>query len=449
MKKLLCLLLAAVMVCGFAACGEEAPAKTTAPVTTAPEISDVLRVGFGRAEITPEESVMLHGYPGRETRWSQTVLDPLYATCIAISDAADNTIIVFHMDLTATWGDCAVWQRKAISDATGVPFKNIAVACTHNHSAPSMGFTDDERYPVMRRYADMVQQRMVEAATQAMADRAVCTMEYGAAYPEGLNFVRHYVMNDGSIVGDAFGSDTGKTYERHVHDADNQLQVVRFRREGKKDIIMANFQTHPHMCGGHLDGRVTSDLVGAMRSTMEQELDCQFLYFTGASGNVNPTSRIRRENTVTSHIDHGQKLAQHAMEALQNTRQIPGGSVQVLERDVAVYINKNALDIRLLVLSAGGLAFGAPPYEMFDTNGRFIKNKSPFDATFVLYLVNASNGYVAEEAAYAYGGYEVEYSGYAKGTAEVLADNFVDMLYALKEAENPNPVREAVPAQKA
>lgn len=415
---------------------------------TEPAAGGKLRIGFGRADITPTESVILHGYPGNTNRWSQSVLDPIYATCIAITDEADNTIIIFHMDLTASWGNVTVWQRKAISDATGVPFNQMAIACTHNHSAPSMGYADDDRYPVMRRYADMVQERMVEAATQAMADRAECTMEYAAAYPVGLNFVRHYVMDDGSVVGDNFGETDGKTYVGHVHDVDNQLQVVRFRRKEKKDIVMCNFQMHPLLCGGAMDGRVTADIIAPMRTYIEAQLDCQFLYFTGGSGNVDPSSRISIENAYTDYIDHGQQLAKYAILALSGeTREISGGTVQAIERDVPVYINKNKAEMRLQVLVAGELAFGSPPYEMFDTNAKFVKENSPYDATFMLYLANSSNGYVAEESAYRYGGYEVEYTGYAKGTAEVLADNFIDMMYELKGENNPNTVREAAPAE--
>lgn len=451
MKKIICMLLLLAMVCSFAACGEEGtPATDATTEPSAPASTGTLRVGFGRADITPTEPVQLHGYPGNNLRLSTTILDPIYATCIAITDEADNTIIVFHMDLTSSWGNVTVWQRKAISDATGVPFKHISVAATHNHSAPSMGYADNDMYPHMRRYADMVQERMVEAATQAMADRAECKMEYAAAYPVGLNFVRHYVLEDGVVVGDADGWEpvNGRAYVGHVHDVDNQLQVVRFVREDKKDIVMCNFQTHPHLCGGSMDGRVTADLIAPMRTMMEEQLDCHFLYFTGGAGNVDPNSRIGAENAFTDYIDHGQQLARYAIMALSDTREIPGGTVQAIERDVPVYIGKNKSDMRLQVLTAGGLAFGAPPYEMFDTNAKFIKENSPFDTTFMLYLANSSNGYVAEESAYRYGGYEVNYTGYNKGTAEVLADNFVDILYELKGETNPNPVREAVPAEE-
>ena len=442
MKKLLVCLLVGIMICSLFACGKQVVAEENAA-------SGVLRVGFGRRDITPtEEPIPLHGYPGNEYRYYTSVLDPIYATCVAITDEADNTIILFHMDLTSSWANVTAWQRRAVSDATGVPISNISIAATHNHSAPSLGYADNEAYPMVSQYADRLKELMVEAALEAMEDRTVCTMEYGSAYPVGLNFVRHYVMDDGSVVGDNFGSPDGKNYVGHVHSVDNQLQVLRFVREGKQDVVMCNFQTHPHLCGGAQDGRVTADLIAPMRSYLEEHLDCKFIYFTAGAGNVNPNSRIQTENAFTDYVDHGQQLARYAIMALTDTKQISAGKVTAAERDVEVYINSNKLKIRLQVLSAGGLAFGAPPYEMFDTNNKFVKDNSPFEATFMLYLANSSNGYVAEESAYRYGGYEVEYKGYSKGSAEVLADHFVDLLYEIKGETNPNTLREAVPEKE-
>lgn len=49
-----------------------------------------------------------------------------------------------------------------------------------------------------------------------------------------LNFVRHYFMDDGSLVGDNFGDATGKQFVRHTQDADTELQLLRFKREGGK-----------------------------------------------------------------------------------------------------------------------------------------------------------------------------------------------------------------------
>ncbi len=97
------------------------------------------------------------------------------------------------------------------------------------------------------------------------------------------------------------------------------------------------------------------------------------------------------------------------------------GKVQILRNDLEAYVKNDSVRILAYAFSIGDVAFTMHPYEMFDTNGKFVKDNSPFNITFVVTLANNSGGYIAAEWAYEYGGYEVEYVGYNKGTAEDLA----------------------------
>ena len=89
MKKLFCLLLTAALVLGMCACGgQEKDAETTLS----------LQVGFGREKFNPSEPVWISG-GGNPNRISETFLDYLYVTCIALTDAEDNTVLVITADL--------------------------------------------------------------------------------------------------------------------------------------------------------------------------------------------------------------------------------------------------------------------------------------------------------------------------------------------------------------
>ena len=79
-------------------------------------------------------------------------------------------------------------------------------------------------------------------------------------------------------------------------------------------------------------------------------------------------------------------------------------------------------------VSFGDVGFAWAPYEMFDTNGSFIKENSPFPVTFVAECANGGNGYFPSSLAWDNAGYEVDTCKYVKGTAEELADNYVAML---------------------
>ena len=97
-----------------------------------------LQVGYGRAEITPEGPINLGGYGNDAVRISQEVRDPLYATCIAFTDEADNTVLLFTTDTMATYDVVTGPLRQQIAEEHGLPFENVQIASTHTHSAPAI-----------------------------------------------------------------------------------------------------------------------------------------------------------------------------------------------------------------------------------------------------------------------------------------------------------------------
>ncbi len=427
MKRFLTVLFCLLLAACLAACTPNGNDETTGG-----QEGNTLQVGFGREDITPDYSVLLGGYSGR---WNSQVLDHVYATCLAFTDDDNNTILAFHMDLISFGGTVLPFARKAVSEAVGLPIDNIMVCCTHTHSAPSVSSTEG----VMEDYAEFLEEKMIAAAKAALEDRKPSQMFATKTTLTGLNFVRHYYMNDGSVVGDNFGDPEGKTYVKHVKDADNEMQLVRFEREGGKDVVLVNWQVHP-IRTAHTRNTfdLSSDVVGSMRSVLESQMDCYMAYFTGGSGNLDPTSRITSENITSDYIEQGTMMAQKAILACDNMTQMNTGKVQILRKDMEQSALQIKKDIRMYAFSIGDVAFITAPYEMFDTNGKFIKDNSPFDITFIATCANGYNGYIAAEWAYAYDSYEVGTANWNKGTAESLADGYVDMLKELYPTRGAN-----------
>ena len=98
------------------------------------ETKQTFQVGFGRTDITPEDSVPLAGYGNTSKRMSTTLLDYLYASCLAITDPEGETVLLYSQDLVNSSQTETV--RQAVSQATGVPEDHIMIAATHTHSAP-------------------------------------------------------------------------------------------------------------------------------------------------------------------------------------------------------------------------------------------------------------------------------------------------------------------------
>ena len=240
-KSLILLAVLMVMLLCFSlfACGAEEPAATT----QAAEAAGEFKVGFGRADITSKSSVPLAGYGNTTERMSQGALTFLYATCIAITDGAGESVLFYTIDHVCTNADWMEDFRTAITEATGVPGDRILMSATHTHSGPDVRDQVTSSHP----YYAIYKEGLISAAKQAMADQTPATVASGSTTVDGLNFVRHYMMSDGNMAGDNYGDFTvAKAVDNH-HKADNEVQIIQFAREGKKDVVMINFQVHPKL----------------------------------------------------------------------------------------------------------------------------------------------------------------------------------------------------------
>jgi hypothetical protein len=343
----------------------------------------------------------------------------------------------------------------------------------------------------MRRYADRFYEAIIEAAQKALEDRKPSGMMTGSIETENMNFVKHYRAMDNktgeiSYIGDCFGTVTGKTLVDHATKADPTLHVLKFTREGGKDVLMMNWRAHASITGSSTKTDVSADFVGAVRIYLEKQLDCHFAYYQGCAGNVNPRSRINADTPTKNHMEYGQQLGDFAIEAMKNEEELPTGTVRGINYTLATEINHSmdhlvgvakeisdywnktgdtagaqkmgeeygirspfmaggivkragygaTLDEELTCIAIGdSIAFATAPNELFDTNGQFVEDKSPFAKTIVLGYTNGQKGYVPSALACEYTCYESDSTRFAPGTGELIADTLLDMLGQLKNGQ--------------
>lgn len=473
MKKILCLLLCAVMLFAVTGCKNAQGQETTAP-----PVRKAIQVGFGRTEITPELSVPMAGYGATWLRLSIAAKDPLLATCVAVTDETDNTILLLSQDLiNSHWAEEG---RAAISQATGVPAEQILIAATHTHSGPDQTCDNENIHKWKPDYLAQV----VAAAEAAMADRSPAQAYTATAQLEKMNAVRHYRLENGTYAGDNFGSFKESPPVAHAEENDAQLQLIRFVREGKQSVVMVNWQAHPTLTGGAASLEMSADFIGSTRTAFEKETGDVMIYFTGAAGNQNVVSKMPFEHKTNDNNKYGALLSQDIIAALEtvktpsittigakeitytgninhemedrlaDAREVTeiyniGGKAAAnklaVEKGFSSAYHANAIvrrsafgatrDMKICALSIGDISFIAAPYEMFASSGRYIKDNSPFGMTFVITCCNGNNGYLPTEAAYDYGCYESHTCNFTKGTAEDLAKTYVSLLEALHKTE--------------
>ena len=441
--------------------------------------SNKVRIGFGRVDITPTESVPLRGYGNTSRRMSGPVLSPLYATCLAFSDG-ENTVLLYTMDLTGNGNVCDRAHRPAISEATGIPVNSIHLSASHNHSAPDV---DNTGIPSIPRYNKQLEAKLITAAMEALADLSFTRIYVSAVETEGLNFVRRYVREDGTYCGDNYGSGSTSPIACHESEADRQLQLVYFVREGKKNVILANFQGHPHRLGGGVNPTVTSDIVGFFRDELERRTGCLLAYATGGSGNQNSSSRIKEEMAAKTPADHGRILADYAVSAFRQMKEVGACGVGAVTKEMTMPVNHSldhmveqakeiqqlwldtndhklcsergipyginspyhagaiirkaglpeTFDFSIHALKVGDVGIAVAPYEMFDTNGKQIKDGSPFAMTVVATCANSGQGYVPSALGWEHGGYSCDTTRFCPGSGEQLAQEYIGLLEAIHE----------------
>jgi hypothetical protein len=287
-------------------------------------------------------------------------------------------------------------------------------------------------------YIDFMAGQMKQAAVDAMADRKPAEMYITSIAAMGLNCIRHYKMADGTVAGDNFGTFKNNTIVGHYREVDSTMQLIKFTREGGKDVVLMNFQGHPR---GHGEYRysILSD-VDEVRKNVEANLDCHFAYFLGASGNVNSKSRVASENLAATYVEHGVKMGEYAKKAAENFRKVNTGSIKLLYQEYAgtpIEEDGTTRPIPMYAFAIGDVGFVTAPYEMFCESGEAIKEGSPFEMTFVSSCSNGSLSYIPSAPTFTYGesytSYEQKMTKFVQGTAELLVDEYVSMLNQLKQ----------------
>ena len=433
-----------------------------------------LKCGFARKVITPPYDIPLDGMGGNTGRVPNNVTEDITASFIALSDGTD-TALICTMDVL--WIHRFFYEKaaKLISDKTGVPEKNIFLSATHTHAAPDMRTVSDER---VSKYLDFLYRILPETAVEAVSDMSESRVYAGRCYAKGLNSVRRYFMENGKL--NSVGVKDDSPIVITESEGDHTLQAVRFRRDGKKDVVLANFAAHPS-CGSDLKAMHPS-YIGAFRRKAEESGKFLLAFFQGAQGNMEGFSKVRNENSDArdeNYVSLGERLSECLSELLPKLRETGTGSLTSIQRfmeaevdhsrdylltaaqtllsysgnvtlpaeitekydlhtstdtrkvitNATTYKDTAALNVPVGVLSFGEIAFVFAGYEMFTQSGMQIKSASPFSMTFICGNSCGSYGYVPAEECFGNFGFEVNSTTFVRGTAEKLADGIIGMLY--------------------
>lgn len=289
--------------------------------------------------------------------------------------------------------------------------------------------------------------------------------------------------------GEYSGDPEHYVYVGHEEMADPEMQVVRFDRENADSIVIINFQAHATVTGGRLFTKMSSDFPGPLREEFERMVPhTKCIFYQGAAGNLNTHTRIVSEGLtnitygcykigrnhrayaavlagvayrindlfmqesesdvvdfrkyiMTAPCDHTNDAKVEDAKKIREIYMAEGYTdrVTALCRELGfnspyhanATISKSKLPetdtMEMNVLRFGDVGMITAPVEMFNTTGMFIKKNSPFKMTIIKAYSTGSDSYMPSINAYK-NAYEWNLCNFMPGTAEKMADKYVEML---------------------
>ncbi len=241
------------------------------------------QAGWAQVEITPPLGLPMGGRGPRFTP-GVSVLDPLMAQAVALSDEAGNCTLWVSLDLIGMAGTLAEGLIYDVSAMTGVPYEAVVVNYAHPHSGPMI---NHDKYPVVDpKPAALVEyEREVRRKVALMARQAVDRMRpvtvalHKSSSQIGIN---RRNRDENGVMAMRPNPDGIYNPELWV------LDITALDGDGR--CVVFNYGCHPVIVYGFAWDAISADYPGACRRYLRQELGadvhCQFIQ--GLAGDVRP-----------------------------------------------------------------------------------------------------------------------------------------------------------------
>ena len=295
----------------------------------------MLKAGFSRVDVTPPLGSFLAGY--YEVRRAKGILDPIEINTLAVSDGV-STIVILACDFEAIHTNYADIVRKKISEKCALPIENIFLHSIHQHT--SIGLFDYSSQGIRNdlvddaSYMDYLYRKLEDTSIMAIADMSDAEWSYAEKETsEQVSFIRRYIMTNGKVRTNPHGAED--QIVRPAEEADNTVRLIKFTREGKKDIAFVNFQTHPDIIGGEM---FSADWPGFARRFFEKDNDDAYCFLVnGFQGDVNHVNFMgEKKRFYPRSVEIGHIIADTITELMKITKPIDG-ETEILAKASMVY----------------------------------------------------------------------------------------------------------------
>lgn len=284
----------------------------------------MLKASFKRVDITPPKGLELAGYP-HYPRNNTGVHDPLYATCMYLSDNGCEVAIV-TLDLLFFSKKHVAAVREAAEKECGIAKNHIMISCIHTHSGPwASGRLDIESLESGKQqpmdYVDDLKAKIVKIISDAKNEAFPAEFTAGI----GLCGAESQIGGNRRIKGGP-------------HDPTVNVMAI---RDAEKKIrgIMVNYALHPTFI--HEWSTVcTADYPCYVRMELEEREPDAIVGFTqGTSGNQ--SSRYFRQGESFDEAERvGRTLGRAAYKVLENTKWQSELPIKIKSEEIPVMLRE-------------------------------------------------------------------------------------------------------------
>jgi hypothetical protein len=421
-----------------------------------------LQAAAAVANITPAIGCVQAGYGSRERR-SDKVADELYSKVLVFEWAGLKAAII-ACDLIGIPRDLVGRIRAAVRNAAGIDERNILVCASHTHFGPIV--EDENNYlpenldgPADHPWIEELVRKISAAA--AVACRSLRSVRVGCGIADAghLCFNRRTIRPDGKVEMSWLlpPQDAPLTFGPK----DSGAGIVKIETTaGAPVATLVNFGCHA-VCGGENFYAISADYPGYTMKSIEREHGGVCLFTAGGAGNIVP---LERGGTSRKKIGEGlgamvlgrlPSIAPCAVRTLKTSTsavRIPLKQLLTIEQarhDVdearklwsenpndttaANYSRaKNAMGLsrrfglageyeaEVQAIRIGDVTLVGLPGEIFCEITLALKKSFPAGRVIPISLSNDYPGYIPDGLAYEQGGYEPEWTVFARGADDAL-----------------------------
>ncbi len=431
-----------------------------------------IRVGLGEEIITPPIGAPLSGYD-RRGKVSTGVHDDLHVRSLVV-EGEDGTAVVLMTVSVINIGRKNIEEiRTGIEQQTGIPGSRIIISSTHTHSGPDIGGAGEE-------YRKQLVERCLSSAVKAWTSRLPGRigvgstevlelgrndrrMEYGGLHPDPEVGIIKIEDARGKLLGVAFN------YGCHpstldLHNLEFTEDWPYFAIQGIKeklgpDVWVAYFQSaqgdvkvgytaelsavgaempirnfwYAEIKGRQMSAAVTQALpeIATSPNPMIKASQGFFDYPLRDSYPLSVKEAEAQYERVKAKLEEMEKQAGTIGKRVLDRYRVDEFLAR-LALNTAKWVEANPnpapRSLEQQAVRIGDAVFVTFPAEVFSEIGLQVKQKSPFEKTFVIGLASGYGGYMPTAAEYLEGGYAAVMTTYSPKCEQVCIDSSLELI---------------------